>query len=117
MHLVNILAFLNRCMSCGLEDGAGSLRSNSLILSIYILKHGRIRLPGLLCLFSFDRSKHALAEDLRKSRLEGCDGVFEFRQYVLIDVFIGAFGVTLSIKKQGTIGSLLFYADVDQLIF
>lgn len=49
--------------------------------------------------------------------MEGCDGVFEFRQYVLIDVFIGAFGVTLRIKKQGTIGSLLFYADVDQLIF
>ena len=26
-------------------------------------------------LFSFDRSKHALAEDLRKSRLEGCDAM------------------------------------------
>jgi hypothetical protein len=49
--------------------------------------------------------------------MEGCDGIFEFRQYGLIDVFIGAYGVTLSIKKQGTIGSLLFYADVDQLIF
>lgn len=59
-------------MSCGLKGAAGSLRRNFLFLSIYLSIY--LSIPKYDCidsclteLFSFDRSKHALAEDVRKN--------------------------------------------------